>query len=314
MAEPQYVSLDGELVPRADAKIHVFAPALRFGAHIFEGIRGYWNAEAEELYVFRLDEHLERLRQGMKVMRYERIPGRAELKADVLNCLRANRHRGDVGIRLSAYVVGEGFIDAAGPVSIMCGTSPATPKGLEGRLTRAMVTSWQRITDNAMPGRLKCAANYQNSRLGLMQARDAGFDEAIFLTPAGKVAEGAGACLIMLRDGRPATPPASAGILESITRDTLLCVLADDFAQPATERTIDRSELYLADELFFCGSAYEVSPIVSVDGIAVGEGGIGDLTRRLWRRYEGLVRGTLPDHAEWRTPVYGGQSVDAAAE
>lgn len=313
-AAGKYISLDGELVPSDEAKIHVFTPAVRFGANVFEGIRAYWNDDADELYVFRLTEHLERMRHGMKVMRYDRIPSVAELEKTVLDCIRANEHRGDIGIRLSAYVVGDGFIDAAGPISLMCGTEAGAAKAIEDKKLRAMVTSWQRISDNAMPGRLKCAANYQNGRLGLLQARDAGFDEAIFLTPEGKVAEGAGACIFMVRDGRPATPPITAGILESVTRDTMLTLFADKIGQPAIERQIDRTELYMAEELFFCGSAYEVHPIVDVDGISVGEGEVGPVSASIWDHYEALVRGQVPDHPEWRTPVYGSQGVEAAAE
>lgn len=302
-----YVSMDGELVAEANATVHVASPALRFGAHIFEGIRGYWNAELSELFVFRLDEHLNRLRQGMKVMRYERIPGVDELRAEVLELIRANEHDTDIGIRLSAYVVGRGFIDATGPVSIMCASDATPSRTLADRVTTTMVTSWQRISDHAMPARLKCAANYQNSRLGLMQARAAGYDEAIFLTPDGKVAEGAGACLVMIRDGVPCTPPTSAGILESVTRDTMLRLFAERSGRAVVERTIDRSELYLAEELFFCGSTYEVSPIVSVDGIAIGDGQPGPVTATAWTWYEGIIRGTDSGHPAWRTPVYGRQ-------
>ena len=309
-----YIHLDGKLVAREEAKIHVFSPAVRFGAHIFEGIRAYWNAGAEELYVFRLAEHARRLSQGMKVMRYERIPPADEMSDIVLDCLRANEHRSDTGIRLSAYVLGEGFIDAAGPVGLMCGTEAGHDKTLADKKTTTLVTSWARIVDNSMPGRLKCAANYQNGRLGLMQARDAGFDEAIFLTPEGKVAEGAGACIFMVRDGVPATPPITAGILESVTRDTLLRLFEEKYGTAPVERQIDRTELYIADELFFCGSTYEVSPIVAVDGIPVGDGEIGPMTAGIWEAYEGLVRGRVPDHPEWRTPVYGTQGAAAAAE
>lgn len=307
-----YVSMDGNLVAEKDATIHVSSPALRFGAHIFEGIRGYWNADLGELFVFRLDEHLERLRQGMKVMRYERIAPTDALRDQVLGLVRANAHDSDIGIRLSAYVVGRGFIDAAGPVSIMCASDAAPARTLADRTVDAMVTSWQRIDDHAMPARLKCAANYQNSRLGLMQARAAGYAEAIFLTPDGKVAEGAGACLFMVRDGVLSTPPTSAGILESVTRDTVMRLAAERGGQPVVERVIDRSELYLADELFFCGSTYEVSPVVAVDGIAIGAGEPGAVAAQVWRWYEGLVRGSDSAHPAWRTPVYGRQAARAA--
>ena len=145
-----YVSMDGELVDYEDARIHVGSPAVRFGAHIFEGIRGYWNDDLGELFVFRLDEHLRRLRQGMTLMRYERIPAVDELRTQVLDLLRANAHRGDIGIRLSAYVVGNGFIDAKGPICIMCASDDTPPRTLEDHQITTMVTSWQRINDQAI--------------------------------------------------------------------------------------------------------------------------------------------------------------------
>ena len=304
----KYINMDGDLVAYDQARVHVSSPAVRFGAHIFEGIRGYWNADLEELFVFRLDEHLERLRSGMKVMRFDRVPALEALRGQVLDTIRANEHRGDIGIRLSAYVVGEGFIDAAGPISLMCATDDSPPRSLEAHSVQAMVTSWQRISDQAMPARLKCAANYQNSRLGLMQARSAGFDEAIFLTSDGKVAEGAGACLFMIRNGRAVTPPATAGILESVTRDTMLCRFEERTGGPVDVRVIDRSELYMAEELFFCGSTYEVSPIVGLDHIEIADGRIGPQTTAAWDDYERLIRGVDSSHAPWRTPVYGRQA------
>lgn len=303
----RFVSMDGELVAAEQACINVASPAVRFGAHIFEGIRGYWNDELGELFVFRLDEHLVRLRQGMKVMRYDRIPSIDELRDQVLATIRANEHDTDIGIRLSAYVVGTGFIDASGPVSIMCATDVTPPRAIDDKRTRCMVTAWHRISDNAMPARLKCAANYQNSRLGLMQARSAGYDEAIFLTPEGKVAEGAGACLFMVREGKALTPPTSAGILESVTRDTMKHIFLEGLGSEVEERVIDRSELYMAEEVFLCGSTYEVSPVTAVDDIAIGTGDIGTSTAECWRRYEDLIRGRDAAHSDWRTPVYGEQ-------
>lgn len=314
MPASKYIMMDGELVPSAEAKIHVYTPAVRFGAHVFEGIRAYWNNEHEELYVFRLREHLERLRQGMKIMRYDTVATVEEMTDQVLETIRANEYRGDVGIRLSAYVAGEGFIDATGPVSLMVGVEPGAAKSLADKASRGSVSSWRRIDDNAMPPRLKCAANYQNSRLGLLDVRNDGHDEPIFLTQEGKVAEGAGACLMMVRDGQPITSPITAGILESVTRDTMFWMFEEHFGKPVEERAVDRTELYVADELFLCGSAYEVMPLTTVDGLPVGDGEVGEITTKVWQTYDGVVRGTLPDHPAWRTPVYGGQPEVRAAE
>ncbi len=314
MPASKFIMMDGELVPAAEAKIHVYTPAVRFGAHVFEGIRAYWNADQEELYVFRLREHLERLRQGMKIMRYDAIATVDEMTAQTLELIRANGFRGDIGIRISAYVMGEGFIDATGPVGLMVAAEPTAQKQLAGKAAAAAISSWRRIDDNATPPRLKCAANYQNSRLGLLDVRSDGHDEPIFLTQEGKVAEGAGACLFMIRDGRPATPPITGGILESVTRDTMIWMLEEHLGRATQERAIDRTELYVADELFFAGSAYEIMPLTSVDRLPVGAGEVGPTTTEVARLYDGLVRGTLPDHPAWRTPVYGKQPDIRAAE
>lgn len=154
-----------------------------------------------------------------------------------------------------------------------------------------------------MPPRLKVAANYQNSRLGMIGANAAGYDEAIFLTAAGKVAEGAGACLAMVRDGALVTPDIISGILESVTRATLLELARAELGIPVVERAIDRTELYACDELFLLGTGAEIEPLTAVDSLPVGEGTVGPVTRRLWDIYEAIVRGTTNAHPEWRIPV-----------
>jgi branched-chain amino acid aminotransferase len=172
------------------------------------------------------------------------------------------------------------------------------------------VSSWRRTSDNAIPIRLKCGANYQNGRLAILQAKADGYDAPILLSQEGHVAEGTGASFMMVRKGRLVTPPITSDILESITRTTLIeDICPNVLGIDVVEREIDRTELYVADEAFFCGSGYEITPIVSVDRFQLGTGEVGPITRRILNAYMALVRGTDKRHSEWRTPTYSGVKV-----
>ncbi|MBT5415540.1 MAG: branched-chain-amino-acid transaminase [Rhodospirillaceae bacterium] len=298
------VHLDGELVPYEEAKVHILTPAVKYGASVFEGICGYATRDGGGVNIFRLREHLIRLQQSMHILRYDRTYSLEELTEVVLDTVRANDVRTDSHIRLQAHVLGEGLMGACGPVGLSCTVSPRESRAIEDRTKRAQVTSWRRIDDASMPPRVKAAANYHNGRLGTVQARADGYDEPIFLTQAGKVSESGGACLFILRDGVPITPSVTQGILESVTRDTMLRIFAEVLERRAAEREIDRTELYIADEAFLCGSAYEVSPVVNVDGMDVGAGGIGEITRAVWDTYEAVVRGATNVDPAWLTPVF----------
>src|SRR2546425_4300551 len=172
------------------------------------------------------------------------------------------------------------------------------------------VSSWTRTSDNAIPIRLKCGPNYQNGRLALLQAKADGYDAPILLNAQGHVAEGTGATFFMVRKGRLVTPPVTADILESITRATLIEEICPNvLGLPVVEREIDRTELYVADEAFFCGSGYEITPIVSIDRFPLGDGEVGVLTRRMLRAYMDVVRGIDKRYSEWRTATYRGVTV-----
>ena len=177
----------------------------------------------------------------------------------------------------------------------------------------ACVASWRRISDDTVPPRLKSGANYQNSRLAQTEARVNGYDTSIILNHRGTVAEGPGACLMMVRDGKLVTPPVTAGILESITRTTLMDLTARELGVDVVEREIDRTELYVADEVFMCGSGLEVLPITSIDRIPIGEGARGSMTKRIQDVYFAAARGELPAYRHWLTPVYAGAREPAAA-
>jgi branched-chain amino acid aminotransferase len=245
----------------------------------------------------------------MKMMRMTLGYSPEDIGEACVGVLIKNGLREDVHLTPTVYFgVGQGFfsykpdtIDVgahvfAGPRKSILGT---------GKGIHVCVSSWTRISDRDIPPRIKAAANYQNGRLATVQAVEDGYDSAILLNEMGKVAEGPGACVFLVRDGAALTPPVTGGILESITRATLIELLRKEMSVPVVEREVDRTELYIADEVFFCGSAYEVMPIFSVDRYEVGEGKIGPLTARLQTEYENAIRGKNPGYADWLLPVYG---------
>ncbi len=295
------VYFNGEFVPWADAKVHVFTPAVKYGAGVFEGICAY-NSDAG-MNVFRLAEHLARLEYSQRVMRFEKIFTAAELRAPLLELVRLNGFQETVHIRPTVYVDGYGESGALGPIAA-CITAVQKPRpAFVETGCRVQVSSWQRLSDITMPTRVKAHANYNNSRFAATQARVDGYDTALMLNANGHVAEGPGMCFFMVRNGVPVTPTITSSILESITRDTVLRLCHDELDAEAVERDIDRSELYAADELFFCGTAWEITPITEIDGFKVGDGTPGPLTRRLQQVYFDLIEGRTNDPRGWLTPV-----------
>jgi branched-chain amino acid aminotransferase len=305
---PKYIWMNGEYVPWEDAKIHVATEAVGFGSSVFEGLRAYWNDEEEQLYVFRLEEHLERLGQSMRMMRMTFERSLDEIGEVCVELLVKNELREDVHIRPTVYfglskkffahkpdLVDVGAYVLAGPRKSTLGIDYGI---------HASVSSWTRISDRDMPPRIKAAANYQNGRLANAQAVEDGYDGAILLNELGKVAEGPGACVFLVRDGTAITPPVTGGILESITRTTLIQLFRDEMSVPVVEREVDRTELYIADEVFYCGSAFEITPIFSVDKFQVGEGQVGPLTAQLQTEYDTVIRGKNSKHRNWLSPVY----------
>jgi len=311
---PEFAWFGGRIVPWNEARVHVYAPVVKYGTGIFEGLRGYWNGAEEELYVFRLAEHLDRLQFGLKVMRFDTGPDRAEMERAVLEVLRANRFRKPAHIRLSVFLEGDGEMIATGPVGMACTAVHRPPtKAINDGLS-AGVVSWRRPEDSSQPMRVKANANYQNGRFAVQEAHANGYGAALLLNGRGKLAEGPGMCVFLIRDGVAITPSITNDILESITRDTVIELLRDDLGVKVEERDVDRTELYAADEVFFCGTAWEVTPVTSVDRIAVGDGSVGAITRRLQKHYFAIADGTDTARAEWRTAVYAGAKAARAAE
>ena len=295
--------MNGKLVSQAEAVLPVNSAAVFYASNVFEGIRAYWNEADGELYAFRLAEHFARFRESMKMMRFTIPYQDLDLYDAVREVLKGNEAREDIHMHLVAYVAGVG-LDATSPTGMYINPR-RRPRIGDGNGLKACVSSWQRTSDNAIPIRLKCGANYQNGRLAGLQAKADGYDSPILLNQQGKVAEGTGASLFIVRKGKLVTPTITSDILESITRTTLIEAVAPSLlGVDVVERDIDRTELYVADEAFFCGSGYEITPIVSVDRFPLGDGQVGPITQRVLDAYMNLVRGVDRRYPEWRTPTY----------
>ena len=301
--EIKWVSQNNTLVPYAEATISVMAPGLTFAALVFEGYRAYWNEEKDDLYIFRMDDHMARLSFSMGLLELDGPPSIETFTLDILETLKANNFKEDTYIRLQVYVDDWGSMLATGPVgsAVICRPRPRVADFHTGK--GFIVSSWRRNAENATPPRIKASANYLNSRLAGLEAKRQGAGGAVLLNDNGTVSEGPGGCIFVLRDGVFATPDVTSGILESVTRRTIL-EIAGSLDIPIVERQIGRTELYLAEEAFYCGTGQEIMPIVAFDGRPVGNGAPGAITRCLQVAFDDIVRGRNDDYRHWLTPVY----------
>lgn len=304
----RYAFINGEIVPWEAANVHVASVGFRFGTGVFEGIRAYWNEDQQQLYVYQLAEHLQRLIYSQRFMRFEQI-FQPEYVADrLLALLRANEFRETLHIMATSYISGPGLPHALGPVDLAITAGPSKRPESRSSGCRVQVSAWQRPADTAMPMRVKCNANYQNGRLASVQALADGYDTALMLNSRGKVAEGPGMCFFMFRDGQAITPTTTNDILESITRRTVITLLQEHLNTPVVERDIDRSELVAADEAFFCGTAWEVTPVVEIERLPLGDGTPGPRVKALQRLFLDIAEGRSELYPEWRTAVYDGDA------
>ena len=306
------VFFNGEFVPANEARVGVMSHALSYGTGCFEGIRGYWNDQTEELYLFRLREHYERLHRSCRIVNIELPYTVDELIAITVDLVRRNNLRENCYIRPFAYkpdeVIGvrlSDLHDAFLIYTVPMGDYVATT-GL-----RCGVSSWRRIDDNMIPARAKISGAYVNSAFAKSEALMNGFDEAIMLTSEGHVSEGSAENIFMLIGGDLITPPASENILLGITRDTIMQLARRELDRVVRERQIDRTELYVADEIFLTGTGAQIAPVIEVDHRPVGAGEIGALTATMQQLYHDVVRGKKPEYRDWLTPVYEAAPVAA---
>lgn len=303
---PDYAVLDGRIVGFDDAKVHILTHTFNYGTGVFEGIRGYWNDRRKELFVVRLAQHIERLVANCGVIMLDPGYSPREIADLCLGLVRKNEFREDVYVRPIVYCpalrVGPGMSDehALAIYNIPMGHYHDPSRALD-----VMVSTWRRTCDNAIPARGKINGAYVNSSLAITEARRAGFDDAILLNQDGHVSEGSVMNVFLVRGDVLVTPPVTANILEGITRIDVMRLSESELGMQVIEREIDRTELYYADEVFFCGTGAKVLGVGSVDRRAVGRGGVGPVTEKLQKLYDAIVHGEDDRYEDWLTPVYG---------
>jgi len=300
------VYFQGRIAPMSEATVSVATHGLHYGTGCFEGIRAYWNEDHQQLYVLKLREHFERFARSRSMLRMKPAESVDELCDATAELLRQQNIRSDAYIRPVAF-------KSSRTIKLTLSTLDdsiyiyAFPMGNYVDISAGLsvcVSSWRRVSGNAMPVRAKTTGAYVNSSLAVDEAAANGFDEAIFLTQSGTVSEGSSCNIFMVKRGRISTTRPADDILEGITRDAVMDMLARDMGYDTEVRAIDRTELYDADEIFFTGTGVQVSPVTQVDRRAIGSGQPGPITMELQRRYLRAVRGEDPTYRDWVTPVY----------
>ena len=304
IAEVDYIWKNGEMVPWAEATTHVLSHSLHYGSGVFEGIRCYKDPDSDRSFVFRLRDHMERLHRSCKIAQMELGYSVDELCEATVELIRANKLPACYVRPLVYRGYGVMGVDPTGaPVDVIIAVWPwdayLGPDALENGVSVG-ISSWRQRSNNAIPPAMTSTASYMNSILAKLEAKSHGYAEAIMLNEAGLVCEGTGENLFIVRDGVLMTPPLSDGVLEGITRDSVL-VIADELEIPAGEVSLSRSDLYVADEVFMTGSAAELTPIGAVDDRPVGKP--GEITRRIQDRFFEIVYGKASEYSDWLTQI-----------
>lgn len=303
--EHRRIWFKGEILDINDAKINVMAPTSQFGLNVFEGIPCYWNEEEKQLYAFRLDDHFDRLIRSLKLIQIDCQYSKNDMKNALIDVVKENEYKENLSVRQTIFVDGFGSWSSDCPADMFVAPVPKGKMSMEynKKGLNCCITSWRRISDNNLSPRIKCGANYINSRVGQREALRNGFDTCIFLNEFGKISEGPGSCFFMVKDGKLITPQLTDAVLESITRDTII-KLAKNLKIEVVERTIDRTEVYTCDEAFLCGSAMEVTSIFSIDKYNIGNGKSGKITELIHKEYLMCVQGKNKVFKGWVTAIY----------
>ena len=303
MSTKRVLWLAGHLVPDKDAKIHILSPTCQYGINVFEGVRCYLSDSGNQLLAFRFKDHINRLFRSAKILRLRSKYTYSEIQNAFIDTIIANEYMEDISVRITLYISELTNWAYKGDCEMMIAPIPMGRTYNSKVGITACVSSWERINDRSVSPRIKAGANYINSRMAQLEALENGYDTALFLNIEGKISEAPGACIFIVRDGTLITPSISSSILESITRNTIIHIAKDDFGLTVVERDIDRTELYISDEVFLCGTAAEITPIVSVDKIIIGDGKPGKITKSIKQRYFDIVRGKIKAYKDWLLPV-----------
>jgi branched-chain amino acid aminotransferase len=311
----KYAFFEGRIVPMEEAKVSVMTHAFNYGTGVFEGLRGYWNEEKEEIYVVLIREHYRRFLRNTNMLFID-VPHSADELTDItLELIRKQNYREDIYIRPLGYkssetigVSMEGVDDGLAILVVPFGNYVPMDRGLS-----VCVSSWKRTDDNAIPARAKVTGNYINSALAKNEAVLNGYDEAIVLNGQGLVSEASAANLFILREGVLLTPGFADTILEGLTRDIVIKLAKDELGITTVERQIARSELYYAEEMFLCGTGVQLAGVTGVDKRRIGDGKIGAITSQLQKLYLDVVRGRMPKYLDWLTPVNAPSRVEIPA-
>jgi branched-chain amino acid aminotransferase len=306
MDHGKYAYFEGEIRPIEEAKVNVMTHAFNYGTAVFEGIRGYWNDDDKQMYIFRLEDHLDRMFRNFNVLRIRLKLSLEEVANIIVELTAKNEFQEGIYIRpigyKSEYVLGPKVHDVEDDFTIYVlklGDYVDTSAGLN-----VAVSSWRRIAENALPARAKISGGYVNSALAASEAHESGYDEAIFLCEDGTVSEGSAMNIFLVNGDTLVTPPVTADILVGVTRNTVIQIAREKFGLDTECRPVGRAELYTADEIFFCGTGAQIAPVTSVDKRPVGDGKPGPVTGKLQKLYFDIVQCRVAEYSSWCTPVY----------
>ena len=307
MPLPKYAYFGDKIIPYSEAKVGVLTHGLNYGTGVFGGIRGYWNEEEKELFIFRPIDHFQRFLESTRLLRMELPQTREEAVRILIELIHKEDLHEDIYVRPLAFYADEIIGVRLHNVTPMM-TISVLPFGRyldkeEG--AHVMFSSWRRIDDNMIPARGKICGAYVNSALAKTDANLAGFDEAIMLNQDGHIAEGSTENVFVLRKGKIVTPPVTDNILEGITRNTMMALLRDELGMEVVERSIDKSEVYLADEAFMVATGAQIVAMTRIDYRKIGAGIMGPVTQKIRDLYFNVVRGKVPKYRQWCHPVYG---------
>lgn len=307
MPLPKYAFFKDKIVPYADAKVGVLTHGLNYGTGVFGGIRGYWNDDEKDVLVFRPLDHFQRFLESTRLLRMELTFTREQITAILMELIRKEDSHEDVYVRPLAFygdeIIGVRLHNLTPILSISVVPFGRYIEKEEG--AHVMFSSWRRIDDNVIPARGKIAGGYVNSALAKSDANLSGFDEAILLNQDGHISEGSAENIFIYRKGKVVTPPVTDNILEGITRNTMMTLLRDELGVEVVERPIDRTEVYLSDEVFMVATGAQLAAITKIDHRKIGTGSMGPVTLKLRDLYFNVVRGKVPKYRQWCQPVYG---------